>query len=116
MSTSKPLQTTNNNCLAEETLKLIAGKWKPMILRLATGGPLRFNTLLKQLPGSNKESVSRALKDFEEAGVLVKKIIRLKPLHIEYSLSEKGSAIIPILKTMEGLSEDTGLNNACSTK
>jgi DNA-binding HxlR family transcriptional regulator len=95
---------TNQGCPAEETLKIVSGKWKPMIIRLAVEGPLRFNTLLKQLPGSNKESVSHALKDLEEAGVLIKNVIRLKPLHIEYTLSEKGNAIIPVLKTMENFS------------
>jgi DNA-binding HxlR family transcriptional regulator len=93
----------NQGCPAEETLKAVSGKWKPMIIRLAVEGPLRFNTLLKQLPGSNKESVSQALKDLEEAGILIKNVIKPKPLHIEYTLSEKGKTIIPVLKTMEGL-------------
>ena len=94
----------NQGCPAEETLKAVSGKWKPLIIRLAVEAPLRFNTLLKQLPGSNKESVSHALKDLEEAGILIKHTIRLKPLHIEYSLSEKGRSIIPVLKTMESIS------------
>jgi DNA-binding HxlR family transcriptional regulator len=100
---------TSNGCPAEETLKIVSGKWKPMIIRLAVEGSLRFNTLLKQLPGSNKESISNALKDLEEAGILIKNTIKLKPLHIEYTLSEKGKTIIPVLKTMEGLS-----GQACS--
>ena len=103
----------SEDCPAEETLKQVAGKWKPMILRLAVDGNLRFNTLLKQLPGSNKESVSHALKDLEEAGILIKQVIKLKPLHIEYSLSEKGKAIIPILKNIEHLAEFAGPKRSC---
>jgi DNA-binding HxlR family transcriptional regulator len=102
-------QLNNEGCPAEEILKQVAGKWKPVILRLAVNSSLRFNTLLKQLPGSNKESVSHALKDLEEAGILIKKVIKLKPLHIEYFLSEKGKAIIPILKNIEDISDQ-----ACS--
>ncbi|RYU91903.1 transcriptional regulator [Mucilaginibacter terrigena] len=102
--TNETEDLTSPECPAEETLKAVTGKWKPMIIRLALEGPLRFNTLLKQLPGSNKESVSNALKDLEGAGILIKNVIRLKPLHIEYTLSEKGKTITPILKTMEVLS------------
>lgn len=100
-------------CPAEETLKQVAGKWKPMILRLAVDGNLRFNTLLKQLPGSNKESVSHALKDLEEAGILIKNVIKLKPLHIEYSLSDKGRSIVPILKNIELISVVPDTKKSC---
>ena len=65
---SESTDVTNQGCPAEETLKAVSGKWKPMILRLAVEGPLRFNTLLKQLPGSNKESVSHALKTWRKQG------------------------------------------------
>jgi DNA-binding HxlR family transcriptional regulator len=108
MSTA-PTSSNNQGCPAEETLKLVSGKWKAKILKLAVDAPLRFNTLLKQLPGSNKESLSNALKDLEEAGVLIKETIQLKPLHIEYRLSEKGQSIIPVLQSIEAIS---GSNNS----
>ncbi len=90
-------------CPTEELLKLFSGKWKPWILRLAVESPLRFNTLLHQLHGSNKQSVAAALKELVEAGLLVKTVVKLKPLHIEYCLSEKGRAIISVFKDLEGL-------------
>ena len=101
--------TTNNfssedaSCPAEGILKQLSGKWKPQIFRLALDGPVRFNSLLRQLPGSNKQSVATALKEMEEAGILTKTIIKEKPLHIEYSLSEKGVAMVAIFKDLEGL-------------
>ena len=68
------MTTTNSfseeeSCPATNLLKLLAGKWKPQIYRLALEGPLRFNGLLRQLPGSNKQSVAVALKELEEAGL-----------------------------------------------
>lgn len=102
---TEPASSANQGCPAEETLRSVSGKWKPMILKLAVEAPLRFNTLLKQLPGSNKESLSNALKDLEESGILIKETIRLKPLHIEYRLSEKGLSIVPVLKSIEALSD-----------
>lgn len=99
--------TTNNlpqeeaSCPAEGILKQLSGKWKPQIFRLALDGPLRFNSLLRQLPGSNKQSVATALKEMEEADILVKTVVQEKPLHIEYTLSEKGRAMVSVFRGME---------------
>jgi DNA-binding HxlR family transcriptional regulator len=112
--TIDPEQLNDKACPAEEVLKLLAGKWKPQIMRLALSGAVRFNSLLKQLPGSSKQPISQALRDLEAAGVLVKKIVKLKPLHIEYSLSEKGQGMVPIFKSMEGFSEQACSNQAAT--
>ncbi|WP_299704073.1 helix-turn-helix domain-containing protein [uncultured Pontibacter sp.] len=101
--------TTNNlpqqepSCPAEEILKQLSGKWKPQIFRLALDGPVRFNSLLRQLPGSNKQSVATALKEMEEADILVKTLVQEKPLHIEYTLSQRGLAMVSVFRSMEGL-------------
>jgi DNA-binding HxlR family transcriptional regulator len=90
-------------CPAEDMLKILAGKWKPQIFRLAAIEPVRFNSLLRRLPGANKQSLSVALKDLEDAGILTKKVIAMKPLHIEYTLTERGKAAIPVFKTLNSL-------------
>lgn len=88
-------------CPAQGLIKLLSGKWKPEIFRLAVESPLRFSGLLRQIKGSNKQSLSVALKELEEVGLLEKKIISQKPLHIEYCLTEKGKLLIPIFKQLE---------------
>lgn len=93
-----------NNCPAEGLLKQLSGKWKPQIFRLATTGPLRFNALLRQIGGSNKQSIAVALKELEEQGLLEKVVVKEKPLHIEYHLSEKGKSLIPVFHQLEILS------------
>ena len=90
-------------CPAESLLKTLSGKWKLQIFKLAVDGPLRFSQLLKQLEGSNKQSVAVALKELETDGLLHKKIIQEKPLHIEYSITEKGSDLIGIFEQIEKL-------------
>lgn len=90
-------------CPAESLLKTLSGKWKLQIFKLAVEGPLRFSQLLKQLEGSNKQSVAVALKELENDGLLHKKIIQEKPLHIEYSITEKGSDLIGIFEQIEKL-------------
>ncbi|WP_278550660.1 winged helix-turn-helix transcriptional regulator [Elizabethkingia bruuniana] len=93
----------NESCPAEELLKLLSGKWKPQIFRLATESPLRFSSLLRQIEGSNKQSIATALKELEAEGLLVKNIIKLKPLHIEYKLSERGKLMLPVFQQLENL-------------
>lgn len=101
--TTENQKNTDESCPAEGMLKMLSGKWKPQIYKQAMVAPLRFNTLLRQLPGSNKQSVAVALKEMEEAGILIKTVIQLKPLHIEYVLSEKGLTLIEIFKGIERL-------------
>jgi DNA-binding HxlR family transcriptional regulator len=102
------MTTLNENnppegCPIEGLLKTLSGKWKPQIFQLAAQGPLRFNSLLRQLPQSNKQSLSVALKEMEEAELLVKTIIQQKPLHIEYELSSKGLAMIEVFRQLEAM-------------
>lgn len=101
--TTKNTADTNETCPAQSLLKQLAGKYKPEVFRLAVEGPVRFSSLLKQIEGSNKQTLSVALKELEEIGLLDKTVIQLKPLHIEYNLSEKGKSLIPVFKQLEGL-------------
>lgn len=93
-----------NCCPAEGLLKLLSGKWKPQIFKLALDGSVRFSSLLRDIEGSNKQSIAVALKELEEQGLLEKITVQLKPLHIEYNLSEKGKSLIPVFRQLEMLS------------
>lgn len=94
---------SEEGCPAEGLLKQLSGKWKPQIFRLALESPLRFNSLLRQIPGSNRQSLSVALKELESEGLLEKTVIQLKPLHIEYVLSERGKSLVAVFRQLEGL-------------
>lgn len=102
--TIKSESTNTETCPAQALLKLLAGKWKPEIFRLASDSPVRFSGLLRQIDGSNKQTLSLALKELEENGLLQKDIIKEKPLHIEYRLTDYGKSLVPILKQLESLS------------
>lgn len=92
-----------NQCPAEEVLKLLSGKWKPQIFRLALDGPLRFSAMLRAIEGANKQSLASSLRELVAEGCLNKVTIRQKPLHIEYTLSERGKALIPVFRQLEQL-------------
>lgn len=101
--TTENNKTEEGQCPAEGLLKLLSGKWKPQIFRLAVEGPLRFNTLLKQISGSNKQTIAVSLKELEKEGLLERNVIRLKPLHVEYILSERGRSMIAVFRQIETL-------------
>ncbi|KQS30718.1 helix-turn-helix domain-containing protein [Dyadobacter sp. Leaf189] len=92
-----------SQCPAESLLKQLSGKWKPQIFRSALKQPVRFNALLRELEGASKQAIASALKEMEEQDLIRKTIINEKPLHIEYTLSEKGRSVIPIFKQLENL-------------
>lgn len=103
--TTKKDRVDTEPCPAQGLLKLLAGKCKPEIFRLAVDGPIRFSALLKQIEGSNNQTLSVALRELEEADLLEKIIIKQKPLHIEYSLTGKGRSLLPIFKQIESLGQ-----------
>lgn len=91
----------DNGCPVEGLLKMLSGKYKMQMFKLAVDGPLRFNALLRDIDGANKQTVAVALKELEEQGLLIRTIIKQKPLHVEYILSEKGQTLIPVFKQLE---------------
>lgn len=99
--TTKIESVENETCPAQGLLKVLSGKWKPEIFRLAAEAPLRFSSLLRQIKGSNKQTLSVALRELEEAALLERVIVQEKPLHVAYYLTDKGKALIPVFKQLE---------------
>jgi DNA-binding HxlR family transcriptional regulator len=94
---------TGLHCPREYLLKMLTGKWKPCIFRYAVQGPVRFGQIMKLLPDASRQALSNALRELEESGILERKIIKLKPLHVEYHLTGLGIEFIPIFKAVEEL-------------
>lgn len=94
------------NCPGEDVLKILAGKWRPQIFKVGSEGPFRFNHLLRELPAASKQSIAIALRELEEAGLLMKTTVKLKPLHIEYALSEKGQSMLEVYKYIGTISKN----------
>lgn len=88
-------------CPAEQALRSISGKWKPRILRAALEAPVRFNQLLRDLPDSNRQALTNALREMEADGLLQRTVVREKPLHVEYALTGQGRTLVGILRAME---------------
>jgi len=94
-------EPSNEQCPAQALLKILSGKLKPEIFRMARYAPVRFNQLMRSLDDANKQSLANALNDLVAHELLVKVTIQQKPLHIEYRLTKKGKELIPVFEQLE---------------
>lgn len=83
------------------TLSLISGKWKMIILYwLIERSPIRFNELQRLLGSITYKTLSLQLKELEADGLIVRKEYPQIPPKVEYSLSEKGRSLYPVMEAM----------------
>ena len=88
-------------CPVATTVSLIGSKWKLLIMRNLMARPWRFNELKKDLNGISQKVLTDSLRSMEEDGLIVRTVYPEVPPHVEYSLSELGESMRPILKSME---------------
>lgn len=88
-------------CLIEKALDVLQGKWTFLILRDLFEGTRRFGELRKSLHGISPKTLSERLKGLEEKGIIKRTAYPTIPPMVEYSLTEKGSSLKPIIKEMK---------------
>jgi len=101
MTTSENVATIS--CPKDFLLKALSGKWKTCVFRYAMQGPIRFGQMLKLLPEATRQGMTNALRELEESGIIERNVITLKPLHVEYKLTELGLEFIPVFKAIDAL-------------
>jgi len=89
------------DCPVATTVQLIGSKWKLLILRNLLVRPWRFNELKKNLEGISQKVLTDSLRALEEDGIVIRTAYPEVPPRVEYSLSELGESMRPILKAME---------------
>ena len=88
-------------CPVATTVQLIGSKWKLLILRNLLARPWRFNEMKKDLEGISQKVLTDSLRSLEEDGIVTRTVYPEVPLRVEYSLSELGDSMRPIIKAME---------------
>lgn len=89
------------SCSVEVTLDVISGKWKPLILyHLAQMETVRFNALRRLMPGVTQRILTLQLRELEQDGVIERKVFAAVPPRVEYSLTDFGSSLKPVLAAM----------------
>jgi DNA-binding HxlR family transcriptional regulator len=89
-------------CAVEATVHLIDGKWKCVILwHLLDSGTQRFNALRRRVPGATQRMLTAQLRELENDGLVRREIFPQVPPKVEYSLTEKGLSLSPILLALK---------------
>lgn len=88
-------------CCASLTMGIIGGKWKTVILFHLTEGTLRYSELRKLMPTVTERTLSIQLQALEEDGLVLRKVYHKKPpLKVEYSLTDFGETLKPLIKSI----------------
>lgn len=89
------------NCEKELTLSVIGGKWKMLILwHLGKEGTKRFGELKSLMPGITQRMLVNQLRELEEDQIVHREVFPVVPPKVEYSLTEQGRTLMPILDSM----------------
>ena len=87
----------SQGCPVEATLELIGGKWKGVALFHLLEGTKRYNELKRDVGNVTQRMLTKQLRELEKDGLIVRKVFPVVPPHVEYSLSDKGRTLEPIL-------------------
>ena len=88
------------HCPVEAALEVIGGKWKPLILWALKDNVMRFGELQKELPGVNTKMLTKQLRELEEDGIIRRKVYPEVPPRVEYTITDFGRTLIPILEAL----------------
>jgi len=91
---------TEYQCSMELTLAIIGGKWKVLILWYLGEKTMRFSELRKTLPHITQKMLTQQLRELEEHGLVNRFIYTQIPPKVEYSLTDAGKSILPILENL----------------
>lgn len=99
MKKSPAALETKDGCIAS-AMQIIGSKWTALILRDLNSGPKRFSELERSLPGISPRTLSQRLDDLEGHKIITKQSYSEVPPRIEYTLTQKGEDLAPVLEQM----------------
>lgn len=108
------------HCPVEASINLIGGKYKSLILWKLTGHTLRFSELRREVPNATPKMLTQQLRELEESGLVQREVFPVVPPKVEYSLTDLGRSIRPVLEAMydwgTGYLNGQGLEVNCSMR
>ena len=93
---------SNSRCPVCRTAEVVCGKWTLLLIRDLAQGPSRFCELERSLEGISPRTLSLRLRALEEEGIVVRHTFPEVPPRVEYVLTEKGEALVPLIDAMRG--------------
>lgn len=103
-------------CPVSAMLGLIGGKWKPVILYCLRSGERRFGEIAARIPDISRKVLTDQLKELERDELVIRQQFNETPPRVEYSLSELGKSMAPVLAEMEKWGIDNILNKRTNNR
>lgn len=104
------------NCYFELTLDVIGGKWKPIILYyIGIREVIRYSELKRLIPNINERMLTKQLRELEADMVISRKVYPVVPPKVEYSVTEHGRSLIPVLENLKGWGKDYAKDTGADT-
>jgi DNA-binding HxlR family transcriptional regulator len=91
---------SNSRCPVCRTAEVVCGKWTLLVIRDLADGASRFCELERSLEGISPRTLSLRLRALEEEGIVVRNTYPEVPPRVEYALTEKGMALVPLIEDM----------------
>lgn len=91
----------SDGCPVEAALEVIGGKWKGVTLYHLMQGTLRFNELQRELGTVTQRMLTKQLRELEAAGLVHREVYPVVPPKVEYSLTEKGRTLTPVIAALK---------------
>lgn len=89
-----------DQCPVRATLKVIGGKWKPVIAYYLLQDTRRFGELRKLIPDATQKMLTQQLREMERHGIVARKIYRQIPPKVEYSMTKHGRTLRPVMAAL----------------
>ena len=96
----------SNSCPVEATLELIGGKYKALILWHLSENTLRFSELQKRIPAATPKMLTQQLRELEMHQLVNRQVFPVNPPKVEYSLTDLGKSLMPVLAAMRDWGAD----------
>lgn len=100
-----PGNVYSKNCSARDALELISGKWVMLIIPALAQRPMRNGELLRHIEGISQKVLTQTLKKLERNGLLERREISDKPVHVEYRLTVQALSLVDTLATLDQWAE-----------
>ena len=93
-------------CPSRQVLRRIGDKWTVLIIGILERGTIRFGTLRREIEGISQKMLTQTLRNLERDGLIKREVFVEVPVRVEYSLTELGKSLLPVLKPLIKWSED----------
>lgn len=88
-------------CSVEESMRLLGGRWRLLMVSYLLDGPKRFSDLRRDMPAISQRMLTLDLRALEEAGLLRRTVYPTSPIKVEYALTEDGERMRPVVEVMK---------------